>query len=85
MGFSIPFHGWFLFLEILTLLVYLVDLVLITRNYRELLRRQRKVCPGKDKSMAGNRDELEKKIVHTRLELITSLIGIMPFSWILQS
>jgi hypothetical protein len=36
MGFSIPFTGWYLFMEILTILIYSFDVVLILRHYRNL-------------------------------------------------
>ncbi len=37
-GFSYPFRGWLLFMEVLTIITYTVDIYLILRHYRYLKR-----------------------------------------------
>lgn len=37
MGFNIKFEGWYLFMEILTMIVYGLDFVLILKHYREIV------------------------------------------------
>lgn len=36
LGFTIPFKGWYLFMEIITIIAYTYDLYLILKNYRFL-------------------------------------------------
>lgn len=39
-GFSISFSGWYLFMEVLTIITYFVDLFLIFRHYRNLQKQK---------------------------------------------
>jgi hypothetical protein len=39
MGFAIPFSGWILFFEIVTIIAYIIDVVMICRMYLNLKKR----------------------------------------------
>jgi hypothetical protein len=70
MGFSYQFRGWILFFEILTLIVYNMDIFFISRQYFRL-RAESKVVNLPSESMEfqirlnHDRDEIENKIRQT--------------------
>jgi hypothetical protein len=86
MGFSIPFTGWILFMEIMTLIFYTMDLVVIIRRYKRLVNLSRSLpinsSDYKDKLLRDS-EEVEKRIMHYRLNILTSIIGVLPLSLIL--
>ena len=86
MGFLIEFRGVYLFMEILTLLTYFTDIIIITRRYiklRKQLTQVFQVAPNEPEEstltasttmykVISDLDELKRKIMYTRLDLITS-------------
>ncbi len=67
-GFSIAFNHWYLFMEILTLIVYTIDIGFIIRQFL-LLRKQKKLLNLPSESVefenrftAHDKDEIETKL-----------------------
>ena len=93
MGFGIQFQGVLIFMEIMTIFLYLADALLTCLNYRKMQRqihahKLSTVSPleqlQKKISHSSDLDEVTKKITLMRLDIITTLVAAFPFSWILQ-
>ena len=94
MGFSIPFTGWYLFVEVLTIFAYFIDIIYIFRHYRNLklhayvatvptntlITNQSENIP--DKKVSHDLDEVESKLNKMRFDLFTSVLATLPFSLI---
>jgi hypothetical protein len=88
MGFSIEFSGWYLFLEILTIVCYIGDVVLISINYRTLVQHGRNIPSVKGKPVVNqsnkDKDKIEIKVRNAQVDLFSSAVATIPFSLILQ-
>lgn len=87
MGFGYEFKGWYLFIEILTILTYSVDIFFICRQYFSLRREMRlaNLPIGSQEfeiRMNHDKDEVELKLKNARFDLITSITAMIPFSLI---
>jgi hypothetical protein len=94
MGFFIPFTGWYLFVEILTILAYFIDIFYIYRHLRNLkLHSYVATVPTDtlmttqsdnniDKKVSHDLDEVESKLSKMRFDLFTSILATFPFSLI---
>lgn len=88
MGFSIKFNGVYLFMEIMTMLVYTIDAFLIGKNYRNLKKASLNLPLGGDdyqKRLISDKDEIDYKIRLSKVNFISTVIGAIPFSLILQN
>lgn len=86
MGFTITFDGWYLFFEIMTILVYSADIYFIGRHFLQLQQSRRELAAGGSMegrpSNAHDRDEIETKLSSARLDLATSVVSMLPCSLI---
>lgn len=89
MGFGYEFKGWYLFIEILTILTYSADVFFICRQYLSLRREMRLAnlpigSQEFEMRMNHDKDEVELKLKNARIDLITSITAMIPFSLIFQ-
>jgi hypothetical protein len=86
MAFNIQFTGWYLFAEILTLLTYLTDAILLCKQFMQLKRESSSIAKLSQSSLAGagrfDLDEIKIRVGQSRVELTTSVLSLIPFSWI---
>jgi hypothetical protein len=87
MGFNYKYTETYLALEIVTILAYVADLVLIIRQYLHL-RREKFIIGTPSDSLeiqlktSYDRDEIEEMLRNVRFDMILSLLSLFPFSLI---
>jgi hypothetical protein len=87
MAFNYRFTGMYLALEVLTIFAYLVDIGLIARQCL-FLKREKKISKHSSDNLGNqsihyyDKDELEEKLRHSRIDLGLSMVSTVPFSLI---
>ena len=86
MAFLIEFKGVFLVLEMLTIFTYSLDIAFISRRYIRLNKQLSLIetPDGAEMRFLSDYDDLRNKVRHLQLDIIASIIGIIPFSLLLQ-
>jgi hypothetical protein len=87
MGFSIPFQGWYLFIEILTILTYTADIVFILREYLKMKKDMKThIVPAGsmdfEMKLNNDKDDLEFKMSSVMVALASAVLSMIPFSLI---
>lgn len=86
-AYRIDFHGVYLFLEIMTIFFYLVDIVYRFQNLRQLQDLNGNIADSEkevERTMMDDRDHFESRLFNIKFEIASSAIAFFPFSLLFQ-